>query len=148
MADPEGGPSFTKAKADISGALASATVGLVSKEEFARRRAELEKAAEEEGSVKEKKKKKKKKATATLSFAGEEDGEEEGGGDEGGASKRTKKNPHVDTAFLPDREREEAVHRRKAELAREWEEKQVAAPPQGPHQLSRACSLVACSLVA
>ena len=126
MADPEGGPSFTKAKADISGALATATVGLVSKVEFARRREELEKAAEEEGSTKEKKKKKKKKASATLSFAGEDDSEEEGGGDEAGPSKRTKKNPNVDTAFLPDKDREEAVQRRKAELAHEWEEKQAA----------------------
>merc|ERR1740130_2466223 len=104
---------FTQAKTDISGALATATVGLVSKQEFARRREELEKVAAREDSPTEKKKKKKKKPNSTLSFA-----------DEAGPSKRGKKNPNVDTAFLPDKDREEASQQRKAELAREWSAEQ------------------------
>ena len=118
--------AFTGAKADISSALATATVGLVSKDEFQWRREELEKVAEAEQSVPgAKKKKKKKKATSTLSFADDEEAEEEGA-EAAGPSKRPKKNPNVDTSMLPDREREEAAQRRKEELAREWSAEQDA----------------------
>ncbi|THG98648.1 hypothetical protein EW026_g3589 [Hermanssonia centrifuga] len=47
-------------------------------------------------------------------------------GDEDKPSKRAKsrKNPNVDTSFLPDREREEAERRQREELRQEWLRKQ------------------------
>lgn len=98
------------------------------------------------------KKKRKKAAKATLSFALDED-EEEGSAspvpgptrksetatpvpdadavnsgdnddEEQRAAKRAKKNPAVDTSFLPDREREEADRRAREELRKEWLERQ------------------------
>lgn len=38
--------------------------------------------------------------------------------------KKIKKNPNVDTSFLPDREREEEENRVREELRQEWAEKQ------------------------
>ena len=115
-AGPSGGPgvppSFASGTADVNAALSSATVGLVSKAEFTRRREELEKAAEPADE------KKKGAAASTLSFA-EDEGEEE-------VVKRPKlgKNPSVDTGFLPDREREAAAEAKKAALAAEWQAEQ------------------------
>lgn len=40
--------------------------------------------------------------------------------------KKLKKNPEVDTSFLPDREREEAENKLREELRQEWVEKQAA----------------------
>lgn len=90
-----------------------------------------------------KSKKRKKVAKATLSFAldDEGDGEESAGADSIRRSEskeqddevssepatkksRLKKNPHVDTSFLPDREREEAERRERERLRLEWLEKQ------------------------
>lgn len=132
MADGAG-PSFAHATSDINTALSTATVGLVSKAEFTRRREELEKAAAADaavadaagtsGSGEKKGKKKKNKPSNNLSFAGDDDQE---GADTIVLNKRPKlgKNPTVDTAFLPDREREEAAAAKKAELAAEWKEEQ------------------------
>ncbi|KNZ78419.1 FAM50 like protein [Termitomyces sp. J132] len=89
-------------------------------------------------------KKRKKLAKATLSFA--MDGEEEGDSsqqaegddvsvkekedtlEDGPPSKRSKfrKNPDVDTSFLPDREREEAERKERERLRLEWLAKQEA----------------------
>lgn len=96
-----------------------------------------------------KSKKRKKAAKSTLSFALDE--EEEGGGGaesersagtrsangngtpglgeddaETAAAKRRKlrKNPNVDTSFLPDRDREEQERREREELRQEWLRKQ------------------------
>jgi protein FAM50 len=60
------------------------------------------------------------------------DDEEEGSGDleandsDAPTSKRTKlkKNPNVDTSFLPDREREEAERKERERLRLEWLAKQ------------------------
>lgn len=90
-----------------------------------------------------KKLKRKKAAKATLSFAMDEEGEGEetlevGDGRrssskdkdedplEGPPSKRSKfrKNPNVDTSFLPDREREEAERKERERLRVEWLDKQ------------------------
>lgn len=90
-----------------------------------------------------KSKKRKKVAKATLSFALDEegDGEESAGADSSRRSEskeqddeassepavkksRLKKNPHVDTSFLPDRDREEAERRERERLRLEWLEKQ------------------------
>ncbi|KAJ3857014.1 XAP5, circadian clock regulator-domain-containing protein [Lentinula lateritia] len=93
--------------------------------------------------------KRKKAAKATLSFAMDDDGEREefvgrpasepraaskdegdaggdGDGDDGRAKKRSRfrKNPNVDTSFLPDREREEAERKERERLRQEFLRKQ------------------------
>lgn len=81
-------------------------------------------------------KKRKKVAKSTLSFALDDDEEADNGvstpssrgedGDEEKPAKRAKsrKNPNVDTSFLPDREREEEERRQREELRQEWIRKQ------------------------
>ena len=89
-------------------------------------------------------KKRKKAAKATLSFALDDDDEgedsatfqrdrssskeEEDEFPDDPPAKRGKfrKNPHVDTSFLPDREREEAERKERERLRLEWLEKQEA----------------------
>ena len=76
--------------------------------------------------------KRKKVAKSTLSFAVDDEGGDDSGeisksnGDEDQPAKRakTRKNPNVDTSFLPDREREEAERREREELRQEWLRKQ------------------------
>lgn len=82
-------------------------------------------------------KKRKKPGKATLSFALDDEGEGEGGADSTSGSatpnasanvenqrKKFRKNPAVDTSFLPDREREEAERRQREELRQEWLKRQ------------------------
>jgi protein FAM50 len=81
-------------------------------------------------------KKRKKSAKATLSFAldDEADGVDANSGSatpNGSANdenqvqrKKFRKNPAVDTSFLPDREREEAERRQREELRQEWLKRQ------------------------
>ena len=72
-------------------------------------------------------KKRKKVAKSTLSFAlddAEEDGEEDAEGDRPPKKSKSRKNPNVDTSFLPDREREEQERRDREELRQEWLKKQ------------------------
>lgn len=95
--------------------------------------------------AKEAEKSKQRKQIQTLSFNvdEEEDVEDEGKADEGESSsdsskklkwtdqlepvkKKIKKNPNVDTSFLPDREREEAENKLREELRQQWVEKQAA----------------------
>lgn len=94
--------------------------------------------------AKEAEKSKQRKQIQTLSFNVDEDEEEEDedekGEDslDGGAKfkwteeqsepskKKIKKNPNVDTSFLPDREREEAENKLREELRQQWVEKQAA----------------------
>lgn len=84
-------------------------------------------------------KKRKKTPKATLSFAVDDEEEAESVGDVNGelsangedgtpAPKRSrlKKNPNVDTSFLPDREREEAERKERERLRVEWLTKQEA----------------------
>ncbi|KAI0934300.1 hypothetical protein AcV5_006186 [Taiwanofungus camphoratus] len=121
--------------------LKKSTVGLVRLEDFQQRRKELEEAKAREAArtneLKEeqkKVKKRKKSAKSTLSFALDD---EEGEGDGNGTSPspdangekpakrpKSRKNPNVDTSFLPDREREEAERRQREELRQEWLRKQ------------------------
>jgi protein FAM50 len=79
--------------------------------------------------------KKRKKVKATLSFAMDDEGDAEGDNsshqtpeDDNGeqVSKRAKfrKNPNVDTSFLPDREREEAERKERERLRQEWIQRQ------------------------
>ncbi len=80
-------------------------------------------------------KKRKKSGKSTLSFA--LDDEDEGGADSTSGSatptagvnvenqrKKFRKNPAVDTSFLPDREREDTERRRREELRQEWLKRQ------------------------
>ncbi|KAJ7097731.1 XAP5, circadian clock regulator-domain-containing protein [Mycena belliarum] len=131
--------------------LKNSTVGLVHLEDFQQRRKELEEAKAREAAKSndlkddpKKMKKRKKAAKATLSFAMDDedasaeviaprdsprpsaskDGEELD--DDGRPSKRGKfrKNPNVDTSFLPDREREEEERKERERLRLEWLQKQ------------------------
>ncbi|KAJ8598051.1 XAP5-domain-containing protein [Rhizopogon salebrosus TDB-379] len=116
--------------------LKNQTIGLVRLEDFQQRRKELEEAKAREAArtndLKEETKrvKKRKKVKATLSFA-MEDVEDEGDNssrqtpeDDNGeqVSKRAKfrKNPNVDTSFLPDRDREESERKERERLRQEW----------------------------
>ncbi len=81
-------------------------------------------------------KKRKKAARSTLSFALDDEEVEEdssndmklsanGNSDEPPVKRsKLKKNPNVDTSFLPDREREEAERRERERLRLEWLAKQ------------------------
>jgi len=123
--------------------LKNSTVGLVKLEDFQQKRKELEEAKAREAArtdvLKEeqkKVKKRKKSSKITLSFALEDDAE---GPDSTSGSatpnadanvenqqqrKKFRKNPAVDTSFLPDREREEAERRQREELRQEWLKRQ------------------------
>ncbi|KAI8998681.1 XAP5-domain-containing protein [Trametes punicea] len=119
--------------------LKQSTVGLVRLEDFQQRRRELEEAKAREAArtneLKDEKKVKKRKKTnkATLSFAlDDEEGEESGSASQSGEPNgeppvkkpKSRKNPEVDTSFLPDREREEAERREREALRQEWLRKQ------------------------
>ncbi|KAI0277240.1 XAP5-domain-containing protein [Russula aff. rugulosa BPL654] len=124
--------------------LKNSTVGLVKLEDFQQRRKELEEAKAREAArtdvLKEeqkKVKKRKKSGKAKLSFALDDEGEGEGVADSTSGSatpnagvttenqrKKFRKNPAVDTSFLPDREREEAERRQREELRQQWLKRQ------------------------
>ena len=132
----------------------SKTVGLVSAEEFrlaSLERAEgnkrklgdadgakvKEEVTEEERiklekrQVKERKKakKKRKKLLSTLSFANAEDAdgivENEEAEPTTKSQNESKKNPHVDTSFLPDKEREQHMAQERQRLKEEWTQRQT-----------------------
>jgi len=81
-------------------------------------------------------KKRKKSAKATLSFALDEDAEgadstsgsatpnASANGENQAQRKKFRKNPAVDTSFLPDREREDAERREREELRQQWLKRQ------------------------
>ncbi|KAJ3507936.1 hypothetical protein NLJ89_g6027 [Agrocybe chaxingu] len=127
--------------------LKNSTVGLVRLEDFQQKRKELEEAKAREAARSnelkddaKKAKKRKKAARATLSFALDDEAEASGdasgdlkggspardGQDDDPPAKRSKlkKNPSVDTSFLPDREREEAERKERERLRLEWLAKQ------------------------
>ncbi|KAI0293075.1 XAP5-domain-containing protein [Russula brevipes] len=121
--------------------LKNSTVGLVKLEEFQQKRKELEEAKAREAArtdvLKEeqkKVKKRKKSAKATLSFALDDEGEgadstsgsatPNAGANSESQRKKFRKNPAVDTSFLPDREREEAERRQREELRQQWLKRQ------------------------
>jgi len=84
---------------------------------------ELEKRKKAERKAQKKKLKEKKKRFATLSFGAEEGDEEE---DEAPSTvkKASKKDPTVDTSFLPDKQRDEELVQERMKLEHEWLEKQ------------------------
>ncbi|TYZ62393.1 hypothetical protein PybrP1_010203 [[Pythium] brassicae (nom. inval.)] len=117
------------------------TVGLVTAEEFRRKRENLQNrtsAMPEEtkaAKIAKPKKKRKAKKLGPLSFdldegfggdASGDDGEGEGGALTGEAKKKKKivKNPNVETDFLPDKEREQQEARERQRLRAEWEAEQ------------------------
>ncbi|ELR20765.1 uncharacterized protein ACA1_055310 [Acanthamoeba castellanii str. Neff] len=123
---------FASNRDDVEDQLKQATVGLVSYEDFKRKRQDLEQAA---AALLEEKKdkssvrtiKKPRVAKAKLSFALDE--EDEDGGEESAENgqkdkKKPGKNPFVDTTFLPDREREEEERKIREQLSVEWEKEQ------------------------
>jgi hypothetical protein len=82
-------------------------------------------------------KKRKKSGKAKLSFALDDEGDGDGVADSTSGSatpnagvttenqrKKFRKNPAVDTSFLPDREREEAERRQREELRQQWLKRQ------------------------
>lgn len=79
-------------------------------------------------------KKRKKVAKSTLSFALDDEGEvdnaetpssrDDGDGEKPAKRPKSRKNPNVDTSFLPDRDREEKERREREELRQEWIRKQ------------------------
>jgi protein FAM50 len=119
------------------------TVGLVTAAEFksiltaqeaeAKKRAFLEQNPEEELQPLKKKKtskkelkiklKAKKKLLSTLSFAGDE--EEAALEDNDDNAKKSKKDPTVDTSFLPDKARDHQVKQARVALEKEWKAQQT-----------------------
>ncbi|KIK08201.1 hypothetical protein K443DRAFT_672690 [Laccaria amethystina LaAM-08-1] len=130
--------------------LKNSTVGLVRLEDFQQRRKELEEKKAREAArsndLKDdarKAKKRKKTSKATLSFVMDDERDADVSSDAAGdrrASPRResddvedgqpvkrgkfRKNPDVDTSFLPDREREEAERKERERLRLEWLTKQ------------------------
>ncbi|KAI0306332.1 XAP5, circadian clock regulator-domain-containing protein [Multifurca ochricompacta] len=123
--------------------LKNSTVGLVKLEDFQQKRKELEEAKAREAArtdelkgEQKKVKKRKKSAKATVSFALDEEGDgadsTSGSATPNGSTnvesqlqrKKSRKNPTVDTSFLPDREREETERREREQLRQEWLKRQ------------------------
>ncbi|KAI0079878.1 XAP5-domain-containing protein [Panus rudis PR-1116 ss-1] len=120
--------------------LKQSTVGLVRLEDFQQKRKELEEAKAREAArtnelkdEQKKVKKRKKVAKSTLSFAMDEEGDgdesstpsaKDGSEEQPAKKPKTRKNPNVDTSFLPDREREEQERREREQLRQEWIRKQ------------------------
>ncbi|TPX42686.1 hypothetical protein SeMB42_g04852 [Synchytrium endobioticum] len=118
-----GADRFVSQNQDRESELKRQTVGLVKLEDFQRIRDSIDKAQTEEGiGTASKKKKRKPESKAKLSF-GDDDDTSVADTDDPGA-KKLKKNPAVDTSFLPDRVRELAEQRERAALRQEWEAQQ------------------------
>jgi len=90
-------------------------------------KAAREKDEEDKSKLKaEKNTKKRKEMAKTLSFlnADEDEDEDEDGADDSEEplvlSKKNKKNPNVDTSFLPDRDRDQVISTKRQELSAEW----------------------------
>ncbi|TPX63059.1 hypothetical protein SpCBS45565_g06909 [Spizellomyces sp. 'palustris'] len=108
------------------------TIGLVQLEDFQRiresldqkRREDIEK--EQAALLKQKRKKKKEKIKLSFDLDGEDGEDEETNNEETDEKpkKKIKKDPAVDTSFLPDREREEEERKQRESLKEEWLEKQ------------------------
>jgi protein FAM50 len=70
------------------------------------------------------KEQKRKKLQASLSFADDEDFDDNKDDNIELYKKKTKKNPSVDTSYLPDAERDRALEEKKEKLRMEWLEQQ------------------------
>lgn len=107
-------------------------VGLVTAEEFRKiqesvdepeqeSQAEIRARAKAERKARKKRLKEKKQRMATLSFVNEEEEQEE---EELSAVPLSKKDPTVDTAFLPDKQRDQKTQQERERLEREWKDAQ------------------------
>ena len=92
----------------------------ITKEENESLRKQKEKDDEQKKIIKEQKR---KKLQASLSF-GDEDFDDNIDDTMGLSKKKTKKNPEVDTSYLPDAERDRALEEKKEKLRLEWLEQQ------------------------
>ncbi|EGF81292.1 hypothetical protein BATDEDRAFT_24147 [Batrachochytrium dendrobatidis JAM81] len=111
------------------------TVGLVRLEDFQRIRSNLEEKKRQDdletsltGKTLDKSKKSKKRTTtkAVLSFDFDENGEEQDQSEDffDQPLKKPKKNPNVDTSFLPDKERKAQEMLERNKLEKEWHDQQ------------------------
>ncbi|DBA03667.1 TPA: hypothetical protein N0F65_006846 [Lagenidium giganteum] len=118
---------FQSRKEDEDAEFKRQTVGLVTAEEFRRKRENLANArdvVEDAPRVEKKKpKKRKQKKTGPLSFSMDDDVDDDA---EIAVTKKLKitKNPHVETDFLPDKERQQKEEEERRKLRKEWEEEQ------------------------
>eukprot|EP00934_Nitzschia_sp_Nitz4_P000128 Nitzschia sp. Nitz4//scaffold16_size188269//4951//5967//NITZ4_001762-RA/size188269-processed-gene-0.2-mRNA-1//1//CDS//3329538428//128//frame0 len=112
-------PSPWATAASTSDSKSSSVVGLVSVQEFVERQKEQEAPAPAEKNEKPAapSKKKKKKKLMRLSFDDEQEEEEE---IDIPKSKKSKKDPTVDTSFLPDAQREQELAQQRVQLEQEW----------------------------
>ncbi|KAJ1817055.1 hypothetical protein GGH91_004988 [Coemansia sp. RSA 2671] len=117
-----GGKKFVSKEETVENKLKLSTIGLVKLEEFQRIKGELEEERQREaaktlihqtpGEASGDKPKAKRKKKPTLTFDEDED--------DVVVDRRARKNPGVDTSFLPDKEREERDARKREELRQTW----------------------------
>ncbi|CAK8689309.1 protein FAM50A-like [Clavelina lepadiformis] len=117
----------------VEAELKSSTIGLVTLNEMRERQENLIREREKqiattgEAKLQARKdkirKKEKARSAAALSFNLEEDGEDDED-EEFVVAKKVKKNPDVDTSFLPDRDREAQENELREKIRKEWVEKQ------------------------
>ncbi|KAJ2959795.1 hypothetical protein NQZ79_g4773 [Umbelopsis isabellina] len=130
-----GSDKFAAAVTDIDNQLKTSTVGLFELNDFRKIKENIEEQQRKEAARtailgregKAKKKKKKNQSKIKLSFAGddEEEADPEVEAEEIIEKKqKLSKNPHVDTSFLPDRDREEVERLQREELRQNWLKKQ------------------------
>ncbi|KAJ2807854.1 hypothetical protein H4S07_003513 [Coemansia furcata] len=122
------GQKFVLKEESVENKLKLSTIGLVNLEEFQRIKGELEEERQREAAktlvhrvdatADEKKKQKKRNKKPTLTFDEDDDLVVE--------RQRGRKNPTVDTSFLPDKEREEEDARKREELRQTWLQDQEA----------------------
>ncbi|KAJ2832283.1 hypothetical protein GGI24_001289 [Coemansia furcata] len=122
------GQKFVSKEESVENKLKLSTIGLVNLEEFQRIKGELEEERQREAAktlvhradatADEKKKQKKRNKKPTLTFDEDDDLVVE--------RQRGRKNPTVDTSFLPDKEREEEDARKREELRQTWLQDQEA----------------------
>ncbi|KAI9503687.1 XAP5, circadian clock regulator-domain-containing protein [Coemansia spiralis] len=119
----KGSQRFVSKEESVENKLKMSTIGLVKLEEFQRIKGELEEERLREAaktlvrkrSDERKKAKSMRKQKGALSF---DNGDDDS--DDAMATKKTRKNPNVDTSFLPDKEREEEEARMREELRQKW----------------------------
>lgn len=132
--DPEA-DRFVPAKLDVESDLKRDTVGLVQRDQFQRIREKIEQTKREQQQKADDSLKRKKKHTLQTNKLSFDDDLEDEGEDGGGSTsapaapptmKRLKirKDPTVNTSFLPDKEREEREKLEREELKLEWLKRQ------------------------
>ncbi|KAJ2636295.1 hypothetical protein GGF44_003163 [Coemansia sp. RSA 1694] len=131
------GQKFVPKEESVENKLKLSTIGLVKLEEFQRIKGELEEERQREAAntlagqgssgnssneTKVKAAKPRIKKPATLTFGDDDDDDDDVVVERRGA----RKNPHVDTSFLPDKHREEADAQKRESLRQQWLQDQEA----------------------